>query len=100
MGLLSEPEIITVEIACALPQQQFFKRYAIPAGSTLDQAIALSEIDNYIPAAERTTLKTGIHGRIVSQDVILQPDDRIEFYRPLLIDPKEKRRLRSARRKK
>jgi len=36
----------------------------------------------------------GIFGKIVPDNTILRAQDRIEIYRPLLIDPKEARRLR------
>lgn len=37
-------------------------------------------------------LPVGIFARQVSLDCVLKPGDRIEIYRPLTLDPKEKRR--------
>ncbi len=42
----------------------------------------------------------GIFGKLVSLDTLVMPGDRIEVYRPLLIDPKEARRNRASLNKK
>lgn len=39
----------------------------------------------------------GIFSKIVDEDVHVKSGDRIEIYRPLLIDPMEKRRQRAKR---
>ncbi|ALA23755.1 rnfH ubiquitin family protein [Piscirickettsia salmonis] len=43
-------------------------------------------------------LECGVWNRQVRLDHLLQEGDRIEIYRALLIDPKEARRLRAAKR--
>jgi putative ubiquitin-RnfH superfamily antitoxin RatB of RatAB toxin-antitoxin module len=40
------------------------------------------------------TLKLGIFSKRVSLDHVMADGDRLEIYRPLLIDPKDARRLR------
>ena len=40
-------------------------------------------------------LSVGIFGSLVSLNRLVKSGDRIEIYRPLLIDPKEKRRQRA-----
>jgi putative ubiquitin-RnfH superfamily antitoxin RatB of RatAB toxin-antitoxin module len=42
----------------------------------------------------------GIYSKIVAKDTPLRDGDRIELYRPLAIDPKEKRRLLARKNKK
>ncbi len=44
---------------------------------------------------EISEFKLGIFSKSVSLDTIIKPGDRLEIYRPLLIDPKEKRRQRA-----
>ncbi|MGJ3492986.1 hypothetical protein PsalN5692_03251 [Piscirickettsia salmonis] len=44
------------------------------------------------------TLECGVWNRQVKLDHLLQEGDRVEIYRALLIDPKEARRLRAAKR--
>lgn len=66
-------------------------------GTSMYQAIKLSGVENFYPGSDSTALKTGIHGKITDPETILHQNDRIEIYRPLVIDPKEKRRLKSDR---
>lgn len=60
---------------------------------TVADALELSELPRLYP--EVMTLTVGIFSRMVSWDTLVKPEDRIECYRPLLIDPKEKRRRRA-----
>ena len=46
---------------------------------------------------ELQTLATGIFSRLVGPDTVIKPGDRLEFYRPLICDPKETRRRRAKR---
>lgn len=97
MAPVSKKELITIEVAFALPQQQFLRRLQVPAGTSIHQAIKLSGVEDFYPEKDSSTLKTGIYGKITSPETILYQNDRIEIYRPLIIDPKEKRRLKSDR---
>lgn len=94
-----QPGHIMIEVAYALPHQQFLQRIEVSAGTTLAQAIVLSGVAGLFPEIDFKNQKAGIYGKIVNMDTILQQNDRIEIYRPLLIDPKEKRRMRSDSRK-
>ncbi|RUR12276.1 RnfH family protein [Legionella sp. km772] len=68
----------------------FYLEMSLPAGTTVGAALNQSRIYDTHP--EVNTLAVGIYSKIVSQDTILKDGDRIEIYRSLLIDPKEKRR--------
>jgi putative ubiquitin-RnfH superfamily antitoxin RatB of RatAB toxin-antitoxin module len=94
------PECIVVEVVYALPHHQFLKRIEVLSGTSLAKAIMLSGVTELYPEIDCMVHKTGIFGKIVTADTILQQNDRIEIYRPLSIDPKEKRRLRSENLKK
>lgn len=89
-------EFIEVEIAYALPHRQFLKRFCVPAGTTIEQAITLSGISHIFTEIDLATQKFGIFSKLAKTGTILQEGDRIEIYRPLLLDPKEKRRRRLA----
>lgn len=89
---------ISIEIACALPQHQFLRKLEVAAGTTIEQAIALSGIEEFLLDRNCTAQLVGIFGKRASLQTILQANDRVEIYRPLAIDPKEKRRIRSANR--
>lgn len=62
-------------------------------GLTVAEVLAQSELVKHYP--EVKTLPIGIFGEIVSLETRVKPGDRIEIYRPLLLDPKEKRRQRA-----
>ncbi len=82
-----------VELVYALPSEQKRYRFEAPAGTTVQEALNLSGILTEIPSLLTPDLLLGIWGKRVSLDHTLQADDRIEIYRPLLIDPKEVRQL-------
>ena len=44
---------------------------------------------------EVTDLAVGIFAHCVTGDTLVKAGDRVELYRPLLVDPKEKRRRRA-----
>ena len=62
-------------------------------GMTVADALAQSGVFEHYPEAQG--LSVGIFSRIVTLDTQLKPGDRVEIYRPLLGDPKEKRRKRA-----
>lgn len=85
---------IEVEIAYALSRHQFLQRITVPSGITVEQAITLSEFDKRFPDIDWVSQKIGIFGKLTTLDTVLQNNDRVEIYRPLLCDPKENRRIR------
>lgn len=65
-------------------------------GATVATALRASA-DQVKGSAEPGVRQVGIWGRPCSADTLLRDGDRVEIYRPLLIDPKEARRLRGLR---
>lgn len=59
-------------------------------GTTVGEALNHSGIYSAYP--ETREMAVGIYAKLVSLDVVLKDGDRIEIYRPLALDPKEKRR--------
>ncbi|MCB5183997.1 RnfH family protein [Methylobacillus gramineus] len=86
---------ITIEVAYALPQQQYILPIMVEIGTTAAQAVQLSGILQMCPELNSSSLKLGIYGALVKADTILKQHDRVEIYRPLLADPKEARRRRA-----
>jgi putative ubiquitin-RnfH superfamily antitoxin RatB of RatAB toxin-antitoxin module len=84
-----------VEVAYATASQQHVITIFVPAGCTVLQAAQLSGINQAFPDIDWSTIRLGIFGRLVSSDHVLAAGDRVEIYRPLLIDPKESRRQRA-----
>ncbi len=87
--------VITVEVIYLDPQQQCLRRIDVAEGSTVLEAIKASGMAKLIPAAGFDPDRLGIFSKRVPADYIVQPGDRIEIYRPLLLDPMEARRRRA-----
>ncbi|MCP5244652.1 MAG: RnfH family protein [Burkholderiales bacterium] len=87
-------EFIEVEIVYALPKRQMLIKAQVPAGTTVEQAIFHSGIMSQFQEIDLNENRLGIFSRLVERSTVLQQFDRIEIYRPLLIGPKEARRLR------
>jgi putative ubiquitin-RnfH superfamily antitoxin RatB of RatAB toxin-antitoxin module len=89
------PDTIRVEVAYGTPQRQVVLRVRVAANSTLAQAIEASGIRKEFPDLEVDPGRVGIFGRKAALDDPLRDGDRVEIYRPLLVDPKEVRRARA-----
>ena len=71
----------------------------LPAGANVLDAIRASGAMTGEGAVDISTQAVGIWGRTAALDAALAEGDRVEIYRPLLMDPKEARRRRAQRRK-
>lgn len=91
-----EQDMITIEVAYALPDVQRIITLQVEQGTTLQQAVGLSGICSEFPAIDPQNDSMGIFGKVQPGDTILRHMDRVEIYRPLLADPKEIRKLRAA----
>lgn len=92
--------MINIEVACALPGRQVVKALAVPSGCTARQAVALCGIAADFPGLDIAGLKLGLYSKVVDDDQVLAAGDRVELYRPLLLDPKEARRQRAEKAKR
>jgi putative ubiquitin-RnfH superfamily antitoxin RatB of RatAB toxin-antitoxin module len=74
----------------------------IPLGTTVLEAIERSGILQRFPSIQVDSLsnRVGIFGNIVPLETKLKEGDRVEIYRPLILDPKEARRLRAKKQKR
>lgn len=91
--------IITVEVAYALPDTQTLLAVEVPEGTTLLEAIMHSGVMEKHPEIDLETAKTGIFGKMAKSDAMLRAKDRVEIYRPLIADPKESRRQQAEMQK-
>lgn len=89
--------MIHVEVACAFPNKQWLIKIELNADATIKTAIEKSGILNHIKTLTLNNLEVGVFGRKVGLETCLNDGDRIEIYRPLLIDPKQARRMRSLK---
>jgi len=86
-----------VEIAYSRANEPVLIACKMHEEATVEEAIAASGILSYYPEIDKTAISVGIFSRKVSLESRLQDGDRIEIYRPLLIDPMAARRLRALR---
>ena len=85
-------ELIEVEVVYALSDHQVLEYLKVPYGTTVAKAVQLSGICNRFPEIQPDNKNLGVFGKLVKPESILHNHDRVEIYRPIIIDPKEKRR--------
>jgi putative ubiquitin-RnfH superfamily antitoxin RatB of RatAB toxin-antitoxin module len=90
---------ITVEVAYALPVEQKLLRLVLPCGTTVREAALRSGMDKFFPGLDLASSPLGIYGRAVPrpEERVLEEGERVEIYRPLIVDPKEVRKQRAAK---
>lgn len=88
-------ETIQIEIAYALPKEQFLLTRKVAPGITAEQAIRDSGLLDKHPEIDLGKNKIGIFGKLAKLDTVLRDKDRVEIYRPLIADPKEVRKQRA-----
>ncbi|MGI6407223.1 MAG: RnfH family protein [Gammaproteobacteria bacterium] len=91
--------MLDVEVAYALANKQKIVELRVAEGTTVRQAAMLSGLDREFPGLDLAGSPLGIFGRAVSKpdEQVLEHGDRVEIYRPLLVDPKEVRKQRAQR---
>ncbi len=72
----------------------------VPCGASLLDAVIASGLFAQVPALSAQGLDLGVFNRPQPPHTPVRPGDRIEVYRPLVVDPKEARRARVALRKR
>ncbi len=88
---------ITVEVvAAAGPRQVVEARLALPAGACVADALRAAQALAGFQGLALADMPTGIWGRKAAPTQPLREGDRVECYRPLLVDPKVARRARFA----
>ena len=91
-----------VEVAYALADKQSLISLDVEEGSTLKEVIEASGILDEYRDIDLSTNRVGIFSKFATLDTVLREKDRVEIYRPLILDPKEirRRRAETARKKK
>lgn len=101
---MTDAELITVEVAYALPHRQQLIELQVPQGTTAFEAVQLSGIVGQFPEIDLESAKMGIFGQALGtkglklpKEHVLAMKDRVEIYRPLIVDPKEVRKRRAEK---
>lgn len=92
-------EHIEIEVVYGLAHKQKLINLTVEKGTTVRQGAELSGLDKEFPELNIAESKLGIFGKAVRNPdtEALKAGDRIEIYRPLLIDPKAARANRAAK---
>ncbi len=81
-----------IEVVYASKEKQSLQILDLPEGSTVEQAIKKSSLLSEFPEIHIVQPTIGIFGKKTTLTTLLHPGDRVEIYRPLTIDPMQKRR--------
>ncbi|MEO8525353.1 MAG: RnfH family protein [Caldimonas sp.] len=99
MGRASAAETIRVAVAWSpRPGEAFEAALEVVRGTNALEAIRASGVLERHAEIDISTQAVGIWGRVAALDSVLAEGDRVEIYRPLIMNPKEARRLRAMRR--
>lgn len=90
-------QLIEIEVAYAKPDKQTLIPLRVHQGITAGQAVRESGVLEQCPELDLNAMNLGVFGKACQVDHILQAGDRVEIYRPLVMDPKEQRRYRAGK---
>jgi putative ubiquitin-RnfH superfamily antitoxin RatB of RatAB toxin-antitoxin module len=83
---------LAVEVVYATSEEQRVVRVAFAPGLTAEQAVRRSGLLEAFPDVAARPLVLGVFGLRVELRHRLSPGDRVEICRPLLRDPRDRRR--------
>jgi putative ubiquitin-RnfH superfamily antitoxin RatB of RatAB toxin-antitoxin module len=90
-------QALAVEVAYATPHKQRLVSLLVPTGACVGHAIQASGLLGEFPEIDLSQAKVGIFGSVCDLGQLLKPGDRVEIYRPLVLDPKAARLQRAAK---
>ncbi len=91
-----EDRLIEVEVAYARPERQVILNIKMTIPATIEEAIKASGILDQFPEIE-PLMGVGLFGQQHPLETQLRDGDRVEIYRPLIIDPRAARRERALK---
>ncbi|HCV39782.1 MAG TPA: RnfH family protein [Pseudomonas sp.] len=90
-----------IEVAYATAERQWLLAFEVPDGVSVREALRLSGIVGQVSGLDIAHCPVGIFGKVVADAHahVVEEGDRLEIYRPLLLDPVEARKQRAAKAK-
>jgi len=88
-------QTVQVEVIYAERDRVSRCRIDVPANSTVGHCLKVAAAEPPFAALDCASFDTGIFGERCGVERVVQPNDRIELYRPLVNDAKTARRLRA-----
>jgi putative ubiquitin-RnfH superfamily antitoxin RatB of RatAB toxin-antitoxin module len=76
-----------VQVVYGTPRRQLVLPVELPDGATVQDAITRSGLLERAPEVDLGVAKVGIWSKIVPLETVLEPDARVEVYRPITADP-------------
>ena len=86
-----------IEVCFGDADSQVLLTTQVSAGTTVRNAILASELPELFPSYDFSMLECGVYGQVVPDHHPVHPGDRVEVYRPLVLDPKARRRLKAMK---
>ncbi|MBT5097747.1 RnfH family protein [Gammaproteobacteria bacterium] len=84
-----------VELVYIDTDEEFIVSLDMAAAATVADAVEQSQVLDKFPSLKAVDYQLGIYSQEVSAETRLQAGDRVEVYRPLVLDPMEVRRQRA-----
>ena len=97
---MSTAAILRATVVYATPAGIWEYAVSAPHGATLADAIAASGVLDAHAELRGRALDLGVFSRLRSSSDLLRDGDRVEIYRPLVVEPKEARRVRAEVRRR
>jgi uncharacterized protein len=77
---------------------QYWAELDVPVGASIADVIGASDLLSRYPEIDLATARVGVYSVLKTLASRVEAGDRVEVYRSLLVDPKEARRRRAAKR--
>lgn len=88
---------IDVEIVLAADAQCWRRRVRVAHGATVEQVLLATDLTAiYHELVGQPVSQVGVFGRKVTHQYVMRDGERLELYRPLVADPRQRRRDRAA----
>ena len=93
--------LINVEVVYALPDRQKLIPLRVAEGTSMYDAVLQSGIAGFFPGLDIERASMGIFSKVEANPKgrVLAEGERVEIYRPLIIDPKDNRKARARQAK-
>ena len=86
-----------IEVCFGDVDSQVVLVFQVPAGTTVRNAVLESKLPVLFPSYDFSVLECGVYGQGVPDHHLIHAGDRVEVYRPLVLDPKARRRLKAMK---
>ena len=89
---------MNIEVVLAYKERQYLVNLSMPVDSTIRQAVLAAYAQGLLPEDSQIdpdSVPLGVFGELEEDNYLLSEGERVEIYRPLLQDPKKRRRQRA-----